>query len=337
MFKPTVLLIYNNKDKKSFIETTLQEKDFQVVSLIPEKDVYYSETEPDFLNVFVEQKIHLVLLNPGDDHLLECLTLIEFLKENPWSAPIPILVLGGRDSTFRCEVFRRGAIGVVSDPFGAEELIQLIKAVFYQMEILKPKNSVTGLPSGTMIDQEIKQRIDRRDPLAVASIMINHLQFFREKYGFDIMEEVVRELALVAKVVIHDLGSGDDFIGQMDFNNFILVSTPERVELICREMIEVFERDFKLLHYNDEDQKNSTMIYVGRDGKTRQVPLISLAIGIASNEQNPLFSHVQAIHSAQEVQRRAMKSDRSIYVKDQRILMLPEQSKPEQNTEVNQG
>jgi GGDEF domain-containing protein len=324
MFKPTVLLIHNNDEKKSFIQSALQENDLHVVSLTPEKDLVQFVTEQYFPQFIIDQKIQLILIDPGEDHLLECLTLIEYLKENPSVATIPILVFGGKGSSFRSEAYRKGAIGVVTDSLWSEELVHLIKAVLYQIEVLKPKNSATGLPSGTMIELEINRRIERQETMAVACIMANHIDFFRDKYGFDTSDEVMRELALIIKVAIHDLGSGDDFIGQMDFNNFIVLTKPEKIDQLCQEIIQVFEKDFKRLHYNQEDQKNGYMIYAGRRGETRQIPFISLAIGISSNEKRPIFSCTQAIHIAKEVQRKALNSNESAYVKDQRVLLLPD-------------
>ncbi|MBA4393183.1 MAG: hypothetical protein C0407_06495 [Desulfobacca sp.] len=321
MFKPTVLLIHNNDEKKSFIQTALQENNLHVVPLISEKDIYQFVTEQIFPQYVLEQKIHLILIDPGEDLLLECLTLIEYLKDNPWLATIPILVFGGKDSLFRCETYKKGAIGVVTDAFGSEELIHLIKAIFYLIEVLKPKNSATGLPSETMIEQEINRRLEKEESMAVACIMINQIHFFREKYGFDIMDEVIRELALIIKVAVHDLGAWDDFVGQMDFNNFIVVTQPERVELLCREIVQVFEKEFKLLHYSEEDQKNGYMIYTDRRGEIREIPFISLAIGISSNEKRPILSSIQAIFLAQEVQKKAINLNKSEYFKDQRMVM----------------
>lgn len=323
MFKPTVLLIHNNDEKKSFIQAALFENDLQVVALMPEKGILHFLDHQNLPQLLIKQNIHLILIDPGEDRILECLTLIEYLKENPSLASIPILVFGGKDSSFRCEAYRKGAIGVVSDSFGSEELIHLIKAIFYQIEALKPKNSVTGLPTGPMIEQEIDRRIERQEAMAVACILATHLQLFRDKYGFDIVEEVIRELALIIKVAIHDLGAGDDFIGQMDFNHFIVITKPERVERLCQEVITVFETDFKYLHYNEEDQKKGYMTYIGRKGETLQVPFMSLAIGISSNENKPFYSFNQAIQITQEVQRKAIKSNKSQYVKDQRFLLLP--------------
>jgi GGDEF domain-containing protein len=324
MFKPTVLLIHNNDEKESFIQSALQENDLQVVSLIPEKDIVHFVTEQNFPQLLIEQKIQLILIDPGEDHLLECLTLIETLKENPSLATIPILVCGGKGPSFRCEAYKKGAIGVVADSFWSEELVPLIKAILYQIEVLKPKNSATGLPSGPRIEQEINRRLERQEIMAVACITANHVEFFRDKYGFDTTDELMRELALIIKVAIHDQGSGDDFIGQMDFNNFIVVTNPEKLDLLCQEIIQVFEKDFKLLHYSQEDQKNGYMLYTGRRGETRQIPFISLAIGISSNEKRPLFSCTQAIHIAKEVQRKALNSNKSAYMKDQRVLLLPD-------------
>ncbi len=324
MFKPTVLLIHSNDEKKSFIQAALLENELQVVAFMPEKGLPHFLSQQNFPQLLIKQNIHLILIVPGEDHILECLTLIEFLKEHPSFSPIPILVFGGKDSSFRSEAYRKGAIGVVSDSFGSEELIHLIKAIFYQIEALKPKNSITGLPTGTMIEQEVNRRIERQETIALACIMANQVHYFRDKYGFDIMDEIIRELALIIKVAIHDLGSGDDFIGQMDFNNFIVITKPERVEKLCQEVIQVFETDFKLLHYNEEDQKNGYMIYTGRKGETLKVPFISLAIGISSNKKRSFHSFTQAIQITQEVQRKAMKSNKSEYFKDQRQLMLPD-------------
>jgi GGDEF domain-containing protein len=322
MIKPRVLQIHFKEEKTSFIQSVLQENDLQVIPLLPQKSIFPFEAEQNFAQYILDQKIHLILIDPGEDHLLESLTMIEYIKESPLLAPIPILVFGGKDSTFRCEAYKKGAIGVVTDSFGSEELINLIKAVLYQMEVLKPKDAVSGLPTGILIDQEINRRLEKLETFSVACIMVNQMDYFREKYGLDVMEEVIRELTLIIKVTVHDFGFKDDYIGQMDYNQFVVVTRPERVDTLCREIIRVFETEFKTLHYNEEDRQNGCMFFTGRRGDIRKIPFISLAMGISSNEKRPIFSSTQTLFLAQEVQKKAINSNRSEYYKDQRVLLI---------------
>lgn len=309
MDKPTILLLYSNQASRSLLQTALQDNDFNVEAFGLDEDVDQLVTRLNF---------DLILIDFGVTQLLDCFVLIEHLKENPISAPLPILVVDRKDSVFRSEIYKKGALGVVSGAYGSEELIHLIKAILFQIEILKPKNSISGLPSGPLVEMEINRRIDRQESMAVICIAINQAKFFREKYGLDLLDELVRELALIIKMTIHHQGAEDDFIGQLDFNNFIIITRPEKAEIICQEIIDVFEKDFMLLHYNAEDQKAGYMNHISRQGKALKIPLISLAIGISHNEKRAFTGYNQVISLARELQRKALTYDQSIFFKDQR-------------------
>jgi hypothetical protein len=105
--------------------------------------------------------------------------------------------------------------------------------------------------------------------------------------------------------VVNELGSPEDFVGQMVVGpDFVITSTPDRVRAMSERLIERFDTDIGL-HYNYVDRKRGYITVPDDEGNSRQVPLMSLAIGVLTSQDGPFYDIRELSETAAETRQRA--------------------------------
>lgn len=97
----------------------------------------------------------------------------------------------------------------------------------------------------------------------------------------------------------------------------MVVTLPQSADSICKEIIAGFEKKSPFF-YNETDRKNGYIISHDRQGNPQKIPLISISIGIVTNEVRKIEHVAQIGEIGAELKSYAKKLERSNYVKDQR-------------------
>ena len=82
---------------------------------------------------------------------------------------------------------------------------------------------------------------------------INHLDTFREVYGFVAGDNVLRFTAMLLKDAVSDLGSGDDFVGQAGSDDFVVTTSSRSASSVKQRIKERFTAEIPA-HYNFVDR-----------------------------------------------------------------------------------
>lgn len=115
-------------------------------------------------------------------------------------------------------------------------------------------NPLTHLPCNTAIIKEIEKRISSKISLAVLYIDLNNFKSFNDYYGFIRGDALIKNTARIIVNASRDLGNSDDFIGHIGGDDFIAITTPDKVDNISKRAIEVFDKTVPDL-YNEKDRK----------------------------------------------------------------------------------
>jgi hypothetical protein len=89
------------------------------------------------------------------------------------------------------------------------------------------------------------------------------------------------------------------------------------VDNICKQIIDDFEKAVPYF-YNETDRKKGFIIAKDRSGKEQKIPLLSISIGVVSNETGKIEHVAQIGELGAELKERAKKLERSNYIKDKR-------------------
>jgi diguanylate cyclase (GGDEF)-like protein len=178
-------------------------------------------------------------------------------------------------------------------------------------------NPLTRLPGNVSILNELSKRLESNALFAVCYCDLDKFKAYNDKYGFEHGDEVIRETARVLIGAVHQLGNPDDFIGHIGGDDFVVVTTPSIVDKLCNKIIADFEKKSPNF-YTEADRKRGFILAKDRQGKELQIPLISISIGVVTNESRKIEHVAQIGELGAELKSFAKSLERSNFVKDKR-------------------
>jgi GGDEF domain-containing protein len=112
-------------------------------------------------------------------------------------------------------------------------------------------------------------------------------------------------------------GSGDDFLGHVGGDDFIILTSIEAAEAVSKEIISVFDERIRE-HYSPEDLAKGYIVSIDRRGYVMKFPVMTISISIVHNEHRQLTDPAQIGRVAAELKKYAKDLEGSVYVFDRR-------------------
>ncbi len=139
---------------------------------------------------------------------------------------IPIIFLTEkRERIDRLQGFEVGADDYITKPFDVQELRLRVRNALKRVSQGSLTNPVSGLPEGPLVEERLSDVI-HKSGWALLHVSINHLEAFREAYGFVASDDVLRAISLMIHNTMKEAGSTEDFIGHISPTDFVIVVTP---------------------------------------------------------------------------------------------------------------
>lgn len=179
------------------------------------------------------------------------------------------------------------------------------------------RNPLTKLPGNGAIQKEINRRLQQKAKFAVCYLDIDHFKSFNDKYGYVKGDIVIQRTASIIQNVLERYGNKNDFIGHIGGDDFIFVTTPERVKRICQRIINFFD-DFIPSVYDNKDRQNRYVESKDRQGNIYRFPLMSVSIGITTNITREFENHIHVGEIATEMKSLAKSLPGSCFEIDRR-------------------
>jgi len=234
---------------------------------------------------------HLIILDimlPDMDGFEVC----QVLRTTTRTSHVPVIFLTQKDErSDKLQGLELGADDYITKPFDIDELKLRVQRAIYRAEVQNLTDPRSGLPSGRLIEDQLR-KIIREDGWALMDIRIQHFEPFQEVYGFVAGDDVLRFTAMLMGEVVDELGTTSDFIGHAGGDNFIVITSQAAAESIRQRLKERFASEV-LTHYNFLDRQQGYLLTV-QDGQPREVPLMTLAIGMVSPAEHE-FADIREI------------------------------------------
>jgi PleD family two-component response regulator len=139
---------------------------------------------------------------------------------------IPIIFLTEkRERVDRLQGFEVGADDYITKPFDVQELRLRVRNALKRGSQGSLTNAVSGLPEGPLVEERLSEVI-HKSGWALLHISINHLDSFREAYGFVASDDVLRAISLMIHNTMQESGPTEDFIGHIGPTDFVIVASP---------------------------------------------------------------------------------------------------------------
>ena len=154
------------------------------------------------------------------------------IRDNRRTESVPIIFLTEKRSRAeRLKGLELGADDYITKPFDIQELRLRVRNSLQRSTKGSIQNPVTNLPEGVIIDERLEDCLGNNQ-WALLLVVLEHLENFREAYGFVASDDVLRAVSLMIHNAVRKLGTTNDFIGHLNSAEFIVVTNPEVVEAL---------------------------------------------------------------------------------------------------------
>lgn len=223
---------------------------------------------------------HLIVLDimlPDIDGYEVCRNL----RTNMRTSHIPVIFLTQKDErSDKLQGLELGADDYITKPFDIEELKLRVQGAIRRSERESLTDPRSGLPAGRLIEEQLR-RIIRATGWALIDARVNYFEPFKDVYGFVAGDDVLRFTAMLIGEVVDEFGSTSDFIGHAGGDNFIIITTDDKVDAIRGRIKERFDNEV-LTHYNFMDRQQGFMQAPGDGGAGEKVPFMTISMGTVS-------------------------------------------------------
>jgi len=306
--KPRILIVDDDPDILDVLQISLSEENYEILKAMDGEEA---------IRIIKSKPLDLVLLDyaiPKMNGRQVC----KEVKKDILLRHLPIIMVTGKgEVSDKVGGIDAGADDYIVKPFEPKELLARIRMILRRTARDLEANPLTRLPGNVSILNELSSRIESNTLFAVCYIDIDKFKSYNDKYGFEHGDEVIRETARILIQAAQETGHPNDFIGHIGGDDFVVVTAPDVVDNLCRKIIADFEKTAPSF-YNESDRKNGYIIGFDRQGKEQRIPLLSVSIGVVTNEFRKIEHVVQIGEIGAELKSYAKSLERSNYVKDQR-------------------
>lgn len=308
MPKTRIIVIDDDPDIRDVLSLTLTEEGY---------DVLEAENGLEGVEIIKNKAPNLVIV----DYNMPKMTgpeLCAIIKKDILLSHMPIIMLTGKsDVSDKVSGINAGADDYLVKPFEPQELLARIKMILRRSERDLDANPLTRLPGNVSILNELQDRIDKKGPIAVIYADLDKFKVYNDKYGFTRGDEVIRETAGLLIRATQECGNPDDFIGHIGGDDFVVMTGPDKCEKIATRVIEGFEK-ISPSFYTEEDRQAGYIMGKDRKGVEQKFGLLSISMGIVTNENRQLTHVAQIAEIGAELKEAAKRIERSSFIKDRR-------------------
>ncbi|MBA2686149.1 MAG: GGDEF domain-containing protein [Gemmatimonadaceae bacterium] len=175
----------------------------------------------------------------------------------------------------------------------------------------------TRLPGAPEIEAAIGIRLAAGELFAACYADLDHFKEYNDRYSYFEGDRVIRILAKILHDVVRGLSPEGGFVGHIGGDDFIFLVPMLQAPEICQEIVSIFDL---LVPYQYSEQDRQAGYYFGKDrrGQLHRVPLMTVSIGVVTNERRTFSHPAQVSELATEMKSYAKTLNGSVYVVDRR-------------------
>ncbi len=239
------------------------------------------------------------------------------MKRDSYTGIIPAVALSGPSEEQLAEAFDAGADEVVRAGASPEEATLRLNVLLRRSDRDTFVHPSTRLPGTDEIEAEIARRLRVGATFAVCYADLDHFKEFNDRYSYYDGDRVIRILAKILHDVIKGFCGEDGFVGHIGGDDFIFVVPAQAVAETCGEVISIFDA---LVPYQYSEQDRRAGYFFGKDrrGQLHRVPLMTVSIGVVTNERRQFTHASQMSELATEMKSYAKTLSGSVYTVDRR-------------------
>jgi DNA-binding response OmpR family regulator len=304
--KGKVLVIDDDAQIRAICVEVMHNLGFEVTqaATLAEARAEISARRPDLLLLDV-------MLPDGDGF-----SFFEELKAERASSQLSVIFVSARTETSaKVRALKLGGDDYLTKPFDALELGARVESVLRRRTEEGSPSPTTMLPGTGAIEREVQRRLAAREAFAFCYLDLDNLKAYNDYYGFAKADGVVRQTADLMREIMMVHGGPGDFLGHVAGDDFVFITVPQTVDLICQKAIEAFDRIIPL-YYDRTDRERGYIETDDRFGERRRFPIMSVSVVAVMAEGN--LDHSSLAKLAAEMKKRAKAVLGSVYLRSDR-------------------
>ena len=154
---------------------------------------------------------------------------------------------------------------------------------------------LTGLPSGRIIEEMLKEKIGKGTNFSFGYIDIDNFKCFNDVYGYLKGDRVIMQTAHILYTTIKKFGHKDDFIGHIGGDDFVFITSIDKYTDISKNFISSFDSLIPF-HYSHADRSNGYVVARDRTHKVKNIPLMSVSLAVVIKDASSDIKNVIEIN-----------------------------------------
>ncbi|MBI4540599.1 MAG: diguanylate cyclase [Gemmatimonadetes bacterium] len=243
--------------------------------------------------------------------------VVRELKKDPFTAIVPVALFVPRDATeLVAAALEAGADEVLASTLPERERRLRLELLLRRADRDVSVHPTTRLPGTPQIERDLAERLARGAPFAFCYADLDHFKEFNDRYGYKEGDRVIRMLSHILRDMVRGIALGG-FVGHIGGDDFIFTVPLEYMEPCSEAILELFD-ELIPFQYSEEDRRAGYFLGKDRRGNIHRIPLMSLSIGIVTNQFHEFTHTAQVSTMASEMKTYAKTLPGSVYVVDRR-------------------
>ncbi len=278
--------------------------------------VLHAATADDMMAAALRSRPRVVLID-ARNHPVAALKGCSRLKADSFTGIVPVAVCTRGDDIAFAAAFDAGSDEVLREGISAAELRHRMDALLRRSDRDTFVHPSTRLPGAIEIETEIARRLDAGMQFAVCYADLDHFKEYNDRYSYYDGDRVIRILSKILHDVVKGITGEDGFVGHIGGDDFLFILPVVHVAPVCEEIVTVFDT---LIPYQYSEQDRRAGYYFGKDrrGQLHKVPLMTVSIGVVTNERRRFTHAAQVSELATEMKSYAKTLPGSVYTIDRR-------------------
>ncbi len=187
--------------------------------------------------------------------------------------PVIIALSKSADSSDRISVLKNGADDFLSEPVNIDEFKIRIRA-HLRRDIESNLDNKTLLPNKKYVEKNLKRMLNSDNKPAVLLIGVENLHNYRSIYSDVAGDKLVQTLVAITKSTL----DSNDFLGQLDDNNFVIITNSYSAEKLAAFLTFAFDTVAPKF-YSQQDAERGYMLLKGDRMAGMRAEFVSILIG----------------------------------------------------------
>ena len=266
-----VLIIDKRKELSVKYKKSIDDEQTSAVIARTLKDAValVQESEPDLI----------IISDSIDEDLSSFCEKMRTLTYN--TRPTIIALSKSADTSDRIKVLASGADDFLSEPVNIEEFKMRIKA-HLRRDIESNLNNVTLLPNKKYVYKAIRRLLHSENKLAILLAGIENLDNYKSVYSDIAGDKLLQTFAAITKSAL----DANDFLGQLDDKNFVIITNPYSAEKMAAFLTFAFDTVTPKFYSKQDARRGYTLLDGDRKAGMRANFVSVLIGGILDNYES---------------------------------------------------